>query len=34
MPEDHECTYDYRKEGRVQLEKENLSAIPKKFNKI
>ena len=34
MPEDHNCSYDYKTEGRKQLEKDNLSAIPKKFTRI
>ena len=34
MPEEHDCTYDYKAAGRKQLEKDNVSAIPKKFQKI
>ena len=34
MPESHDCTFDYKTEGRKILEKDNCSAIPKKFTKI
>ena len=34
MPEDHKCTFDFIKEGRDKLEKDNPIVISDKLNKI
>ncbi len=34
MPEDHRCTFDFKQDGRKQLEKANPVILADKFNKI
>jgi hypothetical protein len=34
MPEDHQCKFDFKEEGRKKLEKDNPNIIGIKLNKI
>ena len=34
MPEDHQCKFDFKEEGRKKLEKDNPNIIATKLNKI
>ena len=34
LPEDHECTYDFKQEGAKKLAKENPAIIASKISKI
>jgi hypothetical protein len=34
MPEDHQCKFDFKEEGRKRLEKDNPNIIGTKLNKI
>ena len=34
MPEDHRCTFDFKQDGRNQLEKENPVILADKLDKI